>query len=263
MIKAGFIQFQPAFGDLDKTISRLNILFEDAKNADLLVLPELANSGYNFDSFEQAYELSETIEKSTYLNFIAEFANRNSIYILTGFNEREKDKLFNSAVLIGPESIIGKYRKVHLFMNEKDIFQAGDLGFPVFDIGHCRIGIQICFDYLFPESWRILALKGAQLICHPSNFITPYPQKVIPAHAVINRYYVITCNRTGTEKDLTFTGESFIINPHGDFLFKASSMDDELFIRELDVSLSDNKMITKRNHVLKDRFPEQYKDLTC
>ncbi len=263
MIKAGFIQFQPVFGDLEKTISRLTSLIENSEDADLIVLPELANSGYNFDSFEQAYELSEEVDNSSYLNLIKEFAVKNSCFIVSGFNERENDKLYNSAVLVSPEGIIGKYRKVHLFMNEKDIFTPGDLGFPVFDIGICRIGIQICFDYLFPESWRILALKGAQLICHPSNFITAYPQKVIPAHAIINRYFIITTNRIGIEKDLSFTGESFVVNPEGDFIFKASDSDDEVFISDLDIKLSNNKMITKRNHVISDRFPEQYKDLTC
>jgi len=263
MIKAGIIQFQPVFGDLEKTISRLTPLLESAKDTDIMVLPELANSGYNFDSYEQAFELSEEVENSCYLNFISDFAARNSNHIVTGFNEREKDKLYNTAVLIGPDGVIGKYRKLHLFMNEKDIFEAGNLGFPVFDIGICKIGIQICFDYLFPEAWRILALKGAQLICHPSNFITPYPQKVIPAHAVINRFFIITCNRIGVEKDLNFTGESFIINPDGDFICKASFSNEDVIISDLDIKLADNKMINKRNHVFGDRFPEQYKDLTC
>ena len=118
--------------------------------------------------------------------------------------------------------MIGKYRKVHLFMNEWDIFEKGNLGFPVFDFGICKIGMLICFDWIFPEVWRILALKGADIICHPSNLVLPYAQQAVPVHGMINRTFNITANRIGIERGIKFTGESIISDPEGKIIKKAS-----------------------------------------
>lgn len=262
-IKVGYIQFQPALCNPQKSLFKLQRLFTKINEADIIVLPELANSGYNFESREQAFQFAEETSGSHFIDFLIDKAKELNAYIVSGFNEKSKKKIFNSALLISPEGIKGKYRKVHLFMNEKDYFSTGDKGFPVFDIGICKIGIMICFDYLFPESWRILGLKGADLICHPSNFITPYPQKVIPSHSVVNKYYIITTNRIGTEGELNFTGKSMIIDPEGDIIKQASSDKEEVLIKDINICLSLNKMITPRNHVFDDRHPEQYTDLVC
>ncbi|MBE9492631.1 MAG: carbon-nitrogen hydrolase [Bacteroidetes bacterium] len=262
-MKAGFIQFAPQFGDADKTIQHLENLFIKATSADIIVLPELANSGYNFDSKAQAFQYSEKIEKSRFVEFLITKAKQLNTNIITGFNERADGEIFNTALLICPEGIKGKYRKMHLFMNEKDFFSKGDLGFPVFDIGICRLGILVCFDYIFSEAWRILGLKGADLVCHPANLVTPYAQKVIPSQSLINRFYIITADRIGTENELTFTGQSIISDPEGDILYQASVNSEEVKILALDVNLARNKMITPRNHVFDDRLPEQYKELGC
>ncbi len=261
MIKAAFIQFVPYFGDLNKTIILLDKLIDKSKSADLLVLPELTNSGYNFNSKEQAFQLAESIKNSKFIRFLHDKCRRHDLYIVSGFNEIDDGKLYNSAVLIGPSGFIGKYRKIHLFMNEKNIFSRGNLGFPVFDIGFCKIGILICFDHLFPEAWRILALKGAEVICHPSNLITKFAQKVVPVHALINRFFVITANRIGKEKELEFTGKSIIVNTVGEIIYQAHKDAEEIGIIEIDPEISKDKMITPGNHILNDRIPEEYSEL--
>jgi predicted amidohydrolase len=117
----------------------------------------------------------------------------------------------------------------------------------------------VCFDWIFPEVWRILALKGADIICHPSNLVLPgLAQRAIPIHALTNRVYVVTANRIGTEGDLTFTGVSTIANPRGDILAQASQAKEELVVQEIDIAVARDKMITPRNHLLTDRRPEQY-----
>ena len=127
--------------------------------------------------------------------------------MVSGLNERDGDRLYNSAVLVGPEGYVGRYRKLHLFMNEKDYFQPGDAGLPVFDIGACKVGMLVCFDWQFPEAWRVLALKGADVICHPANLVLPgLAQRAVPIHALTNRVYVVTGNRTGTEGGLDLHG---------------------------------------------------------
>jgi len=259
MIKIGFIQFRPFLANLDKNIISLDLLIDKAKKADLLVIPELANSGYNFESREQAFGASEPLKKSRFVDFIVSKCRANGQHIVTGFNERDKENIYNSAFLAGPDGLIGKYRKIHLFMNEKDIFTPGNVGVPVFKTGIGNIGVLVCFDYMIPDVWRIASIKGAEIVCHPSNLVTAYPRKVIPALALMNRVFIITANRIGTESNLTFSGSSFICDPEGDVLYKASKDKEEVLVMEVDKSLSHNKYVTARNHVFDDRVPEQYR----
>lgn len=257
-VKAGFIQFQPILGDLQANISTLSHLIEQASDADLIVIPELANSGYNFENKEQAIKLAENANSSMFIEFLTSKARKFNMHIVSGFNEIDGGKLYNTSVLINPNGLIGKYRKMHLFMNEFDFFEKGNLDFPVFDLGFCKMGMLICFDWIFPEAWRILALKGADIICHPSNLVLPYAQQAVPVQGMINRYYIITANRYGTERGVTFSGNSFISDPYGKTLFKAQSNEDIVKTMDMDISQSRNKMITNRNHALNDRIPENY-----
>ena len=244
-------------------MEKIRLLVQQCKDADLLVLPELCSSGYNFESLEQAVDLAEEIDHSILVQSLIELCNQHGFYIVAGLNEREKDSLYNTSVLVGPQGYIGKYRKTHLFTNEWDYFKPGDLGFPVFDIGICKVGMLICFDWIFPETWRIIALQGADLICHPSNLVLPgFCQRAIPVHALMNRVYIITTNRTGTERNLTFTGMSTIANPKGDVLLQATSTDEETGIVEIDVNMARDKMMTPRNHIFNDRRPDIYSMIT-
>jgi len=259
MLKIGFLQFSPRLGDVQGTIESIERLLSGCDETDIVVLPELCNSGYNFTSHQQAWDASEPIEGGPFMEFLIAKCRSLNTHIVTGLNERDGDLLYNSAVLIGPNGPIGTYRKLHLFLNEKDFFQPGNAGLPVFDLGTCTLGMLVCFDWIFPEVWRILALKGADIICHPSNLVLPgLAQRAIPIHALTNRVYVVTSNRIGTEGDLTFTGASTIANPRGDVLAQASQAKEELVLREIDIALARDKMITPRNHLLNDRRPEQY-----
>ena len=262
-MKIGLIQFAPVLGDAQATIRKIDGLIDQCQITDILVLPELCNSGYNFTSFEEAWETSEKIENSIFINYLISKCKQFNLYIVSGFNERDNKNLYNSAILIGPKGYIGKYRKLHLFMNEKDYFKPGNISLPVFDIGSCKIGMLVCFDWIFPEVWRILALKGAEIICHPSNLVLPgLAQKAVPIHALTNRIFTITANRIGTEGDLSFTGLSTIANPNGDILFQASQTKEETVIKDIDIRLARDKIITKKNDLFSDRRPEEYSLLT-
>ncbi len=261
-MKAGFVQFTPTLCDLETTLNKLDELLLLAPEADLLVLPELCNSGYNFANRKQAYESAEEADSSRFIDFLTEHCRRRGGYIVSGFNEKEGFQLYNSAVLVGPEGLIGKYRKVHLFFNEKDIFAPGNLGLPVFTTPIGKIGMLICFDWVFPEVWRIMALKGADIICHTSALVLPgFAQRAVPVHALINHVYVITANRTGTERELTFTGMSTIASPKGEVVYQAAAESEESKAFEFDLELARNKMITPRNDLLGDRRPEVYQEL--
>ena len=262
-MKIGFIQFAPTLGDAAATMRHLDRLVEQAACADLLVLPELCNSGYNFASAEQAWATSELVGDSAFVRYLEALCQRLGCHIVSGFNERDGARLYNSAVLIGPAGYVGRYRKLHLFLNEKDFFEPGDEGLPVFDIGPCRVGMLVCFDWVHPEVWRVLALKGADVICHPSNLVLPgLAQRAVPIHALTNRVYVVTANRIGTEGELTFTGLSTIASPRGEVLAQASPAGEEVRVVEVDVSLARDKNITPRNHLFADRRPAEYLRLT-
>ena len=270
-MKVGYMQIAPVLGDVDENLRRIDRLLPRAEGAELLVLPELCNSGYRFESREEASAAAETIEDSVFLRHIEAVCRERKMYIVTGFNERAGEKLYNTAVLVGPEGQVGSYRKMHLFRNEKDIFEPGDLGLPLFDIGRCKVGLPlfdigrckvgllICFDWIFPEVWRVLALKGADIICHPSNLVIPgLCQKALPVHAVCNRVFVICANRIGTERDLTFTGLSTVADPKADVLLQASPDREEVGLVDIDIALARDKQVTPRNHVFIDRRVAEY-----
>ncbi len=258
-MEIGFIQFQPHLANVSKTILDLENLIDAADSSDLIVLPELCNSGYNFENYQMAWDTSEEISQSPFIEFLVSKTSEHNLFVVSGFNERDKDLLYNSAVLVGPKGVVGKYRKLHLFMNEKDFFAPGNVGLPVFDIGICKIGMLVCFDWIHPEVWRILALKGADIICHPSNLVLPgLAQRGIPIHALINRIYIITANRIGQERDLKFTGLSTIADPKGDVLLQLSEDEKEVGTVKIDITLARNKNITPRNNIFTDRRPDEY-----
>lgn len=262
LLKAGYIQFNPVLGNKKKNLEHMDTLIRQGREADLLVLPELCNTGYNFSSIRQAHDLAEDLNDSMFLNFLIHRASEYSLFIVAGMNELDEGKLFNTAVLVGPAGFIGKYRKIHLFWNEFDYFEKGNLNLPVFDIGTARLGMLICFDWVFPEVWRILAIKGADVICHPSNLVLPYAQQAVPVHGLINKTFNITANRYGIEGDLSFSGQSILSGTRGETILKASPSSDAVSWHEIDIKDARDKKITPRNDVMQDRFPNDYTELT-
>jgi predicted amidohydrolase len=265
-MKIGFVQLCPALADVEATMREIDRLSGEFQPADLIVLPELCNSGYNFVSADQAQQTAEDARNGKFTRYLLSLSDHHNQYIVAGVNERDEESghLYNSAIAVGPRGYIGKYRKLHLFMNERDFFQPGNLGLPVFDLGICKVGMLICFDWIFPETWRVLALKGADIVCHPANLVLPgLAQRAIPVHAVMNHIFIVSANRIGQEGELTFTGLSTIANPKGDVLAQASQTETKVKIVDVDITMAQNKAITPRNDVLEDRRPEEYMDLVA
>lgn len=260
-MKLAIIQFTPLLGLPEATIEILKPLMQKCQGADLILLPELANSGYHFESKQQAWDSSEIAGEGIFSRFLQKVAEEQNCTIISGLNERDGDVLFNSAIMVEKRGLIGKYRKLHLFMNEPKFFEPGNLGLPLFDFMGEKIGILICFDWMFPELWRMMALRGASLILHPSNLVLPYAQQVIPSYSITNRIFIATANRTGTERDITFSGRSIISNPKGEYLCILSPTADEVVIQEIDLTESHNKMITPHNHAFEDRRLDVFPDL--
>jgi len=255
-MKAAFIQFNPVFGEIEGNIGKAVTLIEGT-GAELIVLPELFNTGYLITSKEEAFDLSEPLPGGKTTEALIAIAHEKNVHIVAGLIERQDENLFNSAVVIAPSGYLGKYRKIHLFNEEKLWFQPGDLGFTVFDIGICKIGVMICFDWFFPESMRTLALKGADVICHSANLVLPFCQDAMITRCLENRVFAVTANRTGTEnrngKSCHYTGRSQITDPNARILYRAGAETDEIGIAEIDVNLSRDKNLNQFNHLFLDR----------
>jgi len=260
-MKAAFIQFDPVFGEIEVNINKAVGLVERT-GAEIIVLPELFNTGYLIVSKDEAFDLSEPIPGGKTTEALSAAAREKNAHIVAGLIERENDNLFNSAVVISPSGYLGKYRKIHLFSEEKRWFQPGDLGFNVFDIGICKIGVMVCFDWFFPESMRTLALKGADLICHSANLVLPFCQDAMITRCLENRVFAVTANRTGVEnrkgKTLHYTGRSQITGPDAKILCQAGAETEEIGIAEIDVNLSRDKNLNLYNHILLDRRKDFY-----
>ncbi|MCK4226403.1 hypothetical protein KAX29_05895, partial [candidate division WOR-3 bacterium] len=150
-MKVGFMQFSPVFADPDRNVELIREMLGRTEPLDILVLPELALTGYTFKDYKEAYAYSEEIGGLLTRELIS-IASEYNVTMALGFLEREKKKLYNSSVLLSGEGIRGLYRKVHLFYREKEIFEEGNKGFPVFEINGIKIGLLVCFDWIFPEA---------------------------------------------------------------------------------------------------------------
>ena len=263
-MKVGFVQFNPRFGEVDRNLETVERLV-DAVDADLLVLPELFNTGYLFVSAEEVGGLSEEIPAGKTTEFLVRLARRKGTHLLGGLAERDGDRFYNSAVLVSPRGYAGTYRKVHLFFEETLWFTPGDGAFPVLDIGHCRLGVMICFDWFFPEAARVLALKGAQVIGHPANLVLPYCQEAMKTRCLENRIFAVTCNRIGTEnrggKSLAYTGKSQAVDFRSDVLLRAGEDEEMVGIVDIDPVLATDKAINLYNDLFRDRRPRFYGEI--
>jgi len=259
--KSGFYQFKPVFGQVEKNLEKVLSALNNVK-ADLIVLPELPFTGYLFENRDELKHLSQEKGDSFIIDALIDLCNKNKFYIVTGFAEKDKNKLYNSSLLIGPKGLIHTYRKIHLFNQEKYWFDPGNKKFSVQEIRGVKIGMMICWDWIYPEVARKLTVLGADIICHPSNLVLPYCQYTMVSRSMENNVFIITANRIGADKrphgDLRFTGKSQITGPKGKILYKAKSSIEEIAILEIDINQARDKSMTSTNDLLKDRQPELY-----
>ena len=269
-------QYAVRDGDPKTNLERSVRAIQEAADAgaDLVVLPELANSGCDFSSREQALKLAEEVGETREnpgptLRAWKETLEKSGVFIVGGFLEREGGSLYNSAAVIGP-GFFGRYRKTHLWDGEKLLYEAGrDL--PTFDTPLGRIGVLICYDAWFPEAARTLALRGADLLCIPANAPgdwVPEDQRrddltMLNVHAIsyanANRLFVACANRVGDG----YLGRSSIVGTTGGVLAFGSATEEELISAEIDVERTRyEKRLTEHSHAFRDRNPGAYEDLS-
>ena len=256
-------QFEPKVGYLKENREKSVEVIRKAvrQGANFVVLPELANSGYVFNDKKEANELSEGVPDGESIKVWAKLAKEHNIYIVAGYNEREKGNLYNSSVLIGPNGYLGTHRKIHLWFEEKLWFEPGDLGIQVFETPIGRIGMHICYDQWFCEVSRIQSLQGADLVAVSTNWVPinetedpkgleksggrPMANYITMVNAHMNTIWIAAADRIGVERGQPFLGRSIVVNPLGlPVVGPASAIKEEILIAR-DCNLLESR--TKKN----------------
>lgn len=237
------------------------------RGAHLVIFPECALTGYCFDSLEEAAQFAEPLDGDS-AGTIASVCEETDAHAVVGFIEKDGDKYYNSAMLVGPKGLIGSYRKIHLpFLGVDRYLTPGNCPFHLFDLPFGKIGINICYDASFPEASRVLKLLGAELIVLPTNWppgAWRTPEFVVNTRAQENHIFFAAANRVGTERGWNFIGRSKVLDCSGDTLVEAGGEGEEIIIAELDLKLANNNRIVNVAGAyeidrMADRRPELYK----
>ena len=266
-MKISCVQFAPEYRDVQNNLDRIRG-FVRASDADIVIVSELAQTGYFFTSKEEIEPLAQTIDGSI-AHALSAFAIEANKAIVSGFLEEADGKFYNSALAFDANGrLAGHYRKVHLFYYETQIFTRGDLGFPVFSLetnsGVAKVGMLICYDWRFPEAVRALALRGAELIAMPSNIVTTTGMlhTTLRTRAFENKVAIAFADRIGSETNngetLHFRGESAIVDMNGEPLATASEAGEEIITAEIDLQKTHNKRINSFNDIFTDRPESGY-----
>jgi len=262
MSRIGYAQFEVAFGDFDANALAIRRLCAAASGADLLVFPELAFSGYDLRDQEEAAAWGEAFGEGPGAALLLELSAAHGCTLVAGYVERAAAGCFNACMLATPDGGLHNYRKIHLFDRENLLFLPGDAPPPVIETPAGRVGLMICFDWFFPETARTLALRGAQIIAHPSNLVLPWCQRAMFARSVENRVFTLTANRTGAEshagRTLRFTGASQLLDPRGECLLHAPEAGEHLALADVTPADADDKGVAGHSDLFAQRRPALY-----
>ncbi|MGZ4185767.1 MAG: nitrilase family protein [Solirubrobacteraceae bacterium] len=262
-------QLAPRIGELDANRALAHDALVDAadRGAQVVVLPELMNSGYVFEGPDEARALAERLDDGPMVSDWAALAREHELVVVGGVCERDGETLLNTAVIVDPGGLRAAYRKAHLWDRESQVFCAGDAAPPVIDTVHGRIAVVVCYDLEFPEWMRLPALAGAELVCAPVNWpreprpAGERPQEVIrvQASASVNRVFIAVADRVGRERGVDWVGGSVIVDPAG-FPVAGPAGDEETVtvLASCELAHAREKRISPNNDVLGDRRPELY-----
>jgi len=270
-VRVAVAQIEPVLGENERNLGVCLARLEEAAaaGAELLVLPECSISGYVFDSADEARPYAEPVPGPTTDAFTAA-CSRLGMHVVCGLLEVDGDDVCNTAVLVGPDGLIGSYRKTHLpFLGIDRFTRPGD-ELALFDTPLGRIAIEICYDLRFPELTRALALAGADIVVLPTNWpvaAAANAELLTTARAYENRIYLLVANRVGRERTAEFCGRSQIVDPSGTRIVEADSTSEALLLADIDVEKARDKSIIPaageyEMHLFGHRRPELYGALT-
>ena len=271
-VKIAAVQMDPKIMKKRENLDRILMEIKAATNnsADLIVFPECALTGYVFDSREEAIPFMETIPGPSTDELVA-YCRELGVHVIVGLLEKDADKCFNTAVLIGPQGLVGKYRKNHLpFLGIDRFLDPGDKPFQVYSTPIGNIGIHICYDCNFPESARVMALQGADILALPTNWPDgrgKTAQYVVNTRAFENKVHLVAVDRVGIERGAKFLGHSKIVDAWGDTLVEADNEEERAIYAEVKLTDAREKRVVLKPgefeiDCMQDRRPELYTEMT-
>lgn len=271
-VRVACVQMELAQGETEKNLDTARRMIGEAvrQGAGLLILPELFNAGSMIGSRAEAFSLAEPVPGGRSTRLLEELAAEHGVYIVASLLERSGPDLYNTAVLAGPEGIVGKYRKLHPCEDEVYWVEPGDLGLPVFHTPIGRIAILICLDAYYPEAARICAMQGADIICIPSNWMDVKESRQLPdpywtmapvlcmSNALVNHVLVAGTNCAGVLGGRRFPGQSVIAGPWGAPLAGPAGQGEEIIWADVDLCDSRRKYFHPTNSRLANRRTDVY-----
>ncbi len=261
-------QTSAVVGERAANAHRLETFIREAASggANVIVIPELANTGYSFGGSEELAEFAELPDGPT-LTAWHELARELNIVLVGGFAERGLDgNFYNSSAIVDATGVRAVYRKAHLWDAEKLIFTPGDGLPPVVDTVFGRIGLLICYDLEFPEWVRAVSSRGAELLCCPVNWpLAGHPESEKPSEVIkvqtlasMNRMFIAIADRALPDRGQQWSGASIIVDLDGFPLTTLEASTDRIFYADVDLTLAREKNISAHNNVITDRRPELY-----
>lgn len=272
LIRIVLVQNDPVFGEVKGNIERVRALYATRKGLrpDLVVLPELFASGYQFTSKSEALELGEGDgregrEKGPTIRFLEELSLETKGWVVGGLPLRRGNKVFNSAIVTHHGTVMAIYDKTHLFEAENRWFERGSGPLCLVRTEFGLMGVMICFDWLFPEVARSLALQGALLIAHPVNWVLPFGPQGMILRSVENRVFTVTANRVGQESrgglpPLKYIGSSQVVSPGGEILGRSPEDKEALLDIECDPEKARDKRVVAESDFFRQRRPDLYRN---
>jgi beta-ureidopropionase len=279
--KVAAAQLGPS-GTKEENATRMRGLVDRAAEAGahVVAFPELSLTPYFPIKNERGYEQYFEPVNNPYLVSVLEHAGRRGIASVIPFAERDGIQLFNSCVVADSAGkVLGRYRKIHIpgafplagqgaLVFEKLYFTPGNLGYPVFDLGFAKVGVQICYERNFPEGYRILAMRGAEIIFTPTNLMrigdvwnSSTWELVLQARAYENGCFIVGINKAGNEWGLDYVGDSLVARPtDGGVIARTQASSDDLLV--VDIDLDDVDEARRRLPFMRDRQPLTYAALT-
>ena len=255
-MKVGLFQFAPVRGRPDTNAATLESALRSA-DCDLLVAPELATSGYLYLDRAELASVAERVPDGPSCARLLRVCSETGRSIVVGVAEKDGDRVYNSAALLTPGGCVALYRKAHLFDTETLVFDRAGATNDLADAAGAKIGLMICFDWRFPEVARLLALRGAEVLAHPSNLVLPFCQDAMVTRSLENRVFTVTANRFGTETvgttSITFTGRSQVVSPRGERLVAMGVNEEGIRVVTIDPAEARDKRGTGRNDLFADR----------
>lgn len=262
-VHVGIVQFEAVLGDVPANIRKAEQLIEEAaqKGANIVCLPELFSTGYNFNILGEKFnEISLEHYEDTY-EALANAAKKSDVYLIAPFSEKRELEgiIYNSALVFDRDGKkLGSYAKTHLWAQDRLFFKQGT-DFPVFETEFGKFGIAICYDVGFPETCRTLCLKGAEYVFVPAAWRIQDKdmwELNLPQRALENIFYTIGVNRVGKEGDLHMFGKSKVCNPRGKVIAELPEDEEKVEVVTIDLNAL-NEYRTQISY-LRDRNPHLY-----